>query len=925
MNENLTRFLLTCVLVLNWISSQSQVKFTFRVTVTCNQAPLTWFVQEIEKQAPLRFYFDSVNTDSVRVTLDCKDCPMDQVLQQALHATPLNYYGLPGNRIMVVEKKHIIQPILSPDFFQKSADSTAGAVPGGTLQPKEKAVLSAGVENKLIEIGSASARASQGNIRLTGYIRDQKNGEALAGAVISSVQLPTPVMTDPYGYYSLTLKPGRYTLQISSSGMKPTKREIMIHENGKLDIEVQENIPTLKAITIVAEKNSNIRRMQMGVDKLNIKTIKKVPVLLGEPDILRVVLALPGVTTVSEASTGFNVRGGSADQNLILYNDATIYNPSHLFGFFSAFNPDAVKGVELFKSSIPGKYGGRLASVLEVSGKEGNIKKWSGNGGISPLYSKLTVEGPLDKEKTSILLGGRTTYSNWILRQLDNPVFQNSSASFSDIDLHLNHSINDRNKLDMTLYFSNDKFRLNGDTLFGYGNRNIVLRWKHNFNSRLSMAVSGGWDNYRYSVTGDEGQSTGFKLDYQVNQTHLRAHFSYTPSNRHLIEFGYNGILYNLQPGELQPDSYQSIIKPVTMPRDKGFENAVYVSDRFNINRKFSIDAGLRYSAFTAMGPREVYSYIDGLPRDPSTVTDTSYYGSGEPVKIYHGPEIRLSLRYSLGEHSSLKASYNSLRQYIHLLSNTAAISPTDIWKLCDTYIRPQLGDQLSLGYYLDLQSGVYESSVEFYYKRVRQVLDFKSGASILLNPHLETDVINTRGQAYGAELFIKKTAGKLTGWISYTWSRAQYKSDDSLVIQQINKGQYYPANYDKPHNLNVIANYRFTHRYSFSGNLVYSSGRPITIPVALFYYGGTQRVYYSERNQFRIPDYFRIDLSVTLDGNHRVNQKIHNSWTFGVYNLTGRDNPYSIYFAEENGRIQGYQLSVIGNIVPYITYNFRF
>ncbi|MGL6268149.1 MAG: TonB-dependent receptor, partial [Chitinophagaceae bacterium] len=664
--------------------------------------PFEVFIQKLETQSHYKFHFNPVQLDTLKITKSVQAIPILELLNQVLSGTGFYFTLQSGNRIFILEKKARIIEKIADDFFTAPQTNKINPEPISVSEKIDRTDknLSA-LENKLVEIGLPANNKSAGAIKLTGYIRNIKTGEALAGAVVYTDKDGSAVMTDSYGYYNLTLNPGRFILYVSNTGMKTIRRQILIHESGKFDLSLQEDVPTLKTVVVVAEKNSNIRRMQMGVEKLTAKEIKKVPILLGEPDILRVVMSLPGVTSVSEASTGFNVRGGSADQNLVLYNDATIYNPSHLFGFFSAFNAESVKSVDLYKSSIPSKYGGRLASVLDISGREGNSKEWKGSAGISMLTGKISVEGPIVKDKTSILLSGRTTYSDWLLRQIKNPSYNNSTASFADIDIHLNHSINDRNKLSLTLYGSQDAFQIANDSLFKYGNRNVVLRWRHVFNNKLSMALATGYDTYKYAVSGDAGTPESFRLSFSVSQPHFRAHFSYSPNNRHLIEFGMNSILYQIQPGKYEPKGIQSIVKPFTTPSEKGLENALYISDKYSINSRLSVEGGIRYSFYQYIGPRDVFKYIEGLPRTVSTITDTVSYKNGQVIQKYHGPEFRMAIRYSLNERSAVKASYNSLRQYLHLLSNTAAISPVDIWKLSDSYIKPQLGQQISLGYYL--------------------------------------------------------------------------------------------------------------------------------------------------------------------------------------------------------------------------------
>ncbi|MEP6595795.1 MAG: TonB-dependent receptor plug domain-containing protein, partial [Ginsengibacter sp.] len=652
--------------------------------------------------------------------------------------------------------------------------------------------------------------------------------------------------------------------------------------------------------------------------------IKQVPVVFGEADILRVVLTLAGVKSVGEASTGLNVRGGSTDQNLILFNDATIYNPSHFFGLFSAFNPEVVKDVELYKSSIPAKYGGRLSSVLEINSREGNKKNIAGTAGIGLLTSRLTLEGPLVKDKSSFIIGARTTYANWLLNLLPDQ-YKNSKAGFYDINVNISRQANKNNSLYLTAYLSKDNFNLNSDTSYNYGNNNISLKWKHIFNNKLYALVTAGYDNYKYKISSRTNPVNAYSLGFDINQTNFKTHFNYFVSSKHTIEFGLNNILYKLHPGTYKPVGEKSIVAPDQMSAEQGLESALYVSDKYNVTPELSVEAGVRYSMFNVLGPKSFNEYPKDVPKTEDNILGTTDYGKNKIIKTYQGPELRLSARYAFTSDFSIKAGYNTQRQYIHVLSNTSAMAPTDIWKLSDPNIKPQYGDQVSIGFYKNLKSNTIETSVEVYYKKIKDYLDYKSGAVLVLNHHIETDVINTKGKAYGAELMIKKLTGKLNGWISYTYARTLLKMDDPAAGEVINKGMYYPANSDRPHDVTFISNYKVNHRFSLSLNSTYSTGRPITLPIGRFFYGNSERTLYADRNSNRIPDYFRTDFSMNLEGNHKVHQKTHNSWTIGVYNLTGRKNPYSVYFVSENTVVNGYKLSIFGNPISFLNFNIKF
>ncbi len=911
------------------ISMQLRAQNNHQITGEFNSVRFDEFIREVEKQANFHFYYDSLQCDSLVVNLKATAVPLTVILDRLFQNTDF-HYAIDSDYNVFVTRKYEIHTSLPQGFFESkktksAAPEEADITVTDTRTQKENERLRSSLENKLYDIGVKTNTVGTGSATIAGYVRDIRSGEAMIGAAVYVDNPPIGVVTDQFGYFSFTLPKGRHVLKISSVGMKDTKRQVMLYSDGKLNIELQDYVPTLKTIIVTAEKTSNTRGLQMGVDRLNIRTIKQVPVVFGEADVLRAVLTLPGVTSVGEGSTGFNVRGGSVDQNLVLFNDATIYNPSHFFGFFSAFNPDAVKDADLYKSSIPEKYGGRLSSVLDISTRDGNKKKFTGSGGIGALTSRLTLEGPIDSGRTSFLISGRTTYSDWLLKTIPNDAYSNSSASFYDANLNITHEINPRNNLYLTGYISGDKFRLDSDTAYQYSNKNVNLKWKHIFNNQLNAVFTGGYNRYDYSISSTLNQVNAFKLKFDVNQSDFRADFTYAPSSSHSIDFGLTSVYYLLHPGSYTPNSGQSLVVPKVLDPEQGLESAVYLGDRIRISSKFSVDLGIRYSMFNYLGPHDVYNYPAGEPRQEGNIVDTTSYKSGAVIKTYQGPEYRVSARYLLGDNSSIKISYNTLRQYIHLLSNTTSISPIDSWKLSDPNIQPQFGQQVSLGLYKNFRSNTIEMSVEVYYKKIEHYLDYKSGANLLVNSHIETDVFNTRGKAYGVEVLIKKLTGKLNGWVSYTYSRTLLQQDDPIAGETINNGEYYPANYDKPNVVNFIGNYRFSHRFSISFNVNYSTGRPITLPIALYNLGGSERVYYSNRNEYRIPDYFRTDFSMNIEGNHRIKKLAHSSWSIGVYNITGRKNPYSIYFTSENGHVHGYKLSIFGSAIPFITYNFRF
>jgi hypothetical protein len=535
------------------------------------------------------------------------------------------------------------------------------------------------------------------------------------------------------------------------------------------------------------------------------------------------------------------------------------------------------------------------------------------------------VEGPIVKDKGSFLVGARSTYSDWLLRKIPSSTLSNSDASFYDVNISLNHEFSSKDQVHLSSYLSEDKFKFQSDTSYGYQNKMIALKWRHVFSNRFYGELSSNYSGYNYKITGTKNPVNAFDLSYQIKQSNFKADFNYFLSTKHTVSFGAGSIFYKLSPGTLEPNGENSLINKDALQNEQGIENSIYIGDQFEWNSRLSIYGGLRYSLFMNRGPREVYIYQSDVSRDESSIIDTVHYASGKTIKTYGGPELRLSARYSLTKSSSLKISYNRMRQYLQMLSNTTAIAPTDIWKLADSYVKPLIGDQISIGYYLSSRAKSLELSVEAYYKQMQNFLDYKGGAQLILNHHIETDIINASGKSYGIEFLVKKPIGKLNGWFSYTYSRSLLKTNSNYPTEVINKGEYYPSNYDKPNAFNLIGNYKFNRRFSMSLNVTYSTGRPITLPLAKYEVDGTSRLFYSDRNQYRIPDYFRTDFGINIEGNHKIRKLAHSSWSLSVYNLTGRKNAYSVYFKSEDGIVKGYKLSIFGNPIPTITYNFKF
>ena len=889
-----------------------------KFSLSLTNSPFTELINAIEQKSDFRFYFEPRWADSLQVSISTVDQDLKQILNDVLQPTSYSF-TITINKEVIITQNAILSTLPGGVF-----PSPGNPIDENTnvVSPFDKKVKKSIDEVNVLIIGTRTSTIT-GTAIISGFVKDRSNGEPIPGVSIFQQDPFIGTATDLLGKYSLTLPKGKKIITIQSVGMKTTHRTVMLYGEGKLDIELDEEITPLKEIIVNSDREISVTGLQMGREKLDIRSMRQMPLALGETDVMKIVLTLPGVQTVGEGSNGLNVRGGASNQNLILFNGATIYNPSHLFGFFSTFNPDVLKGLELFKSGLEASMGGRLSAVLDVTSREGNSKKFSATGGISPVTGRLTWEGPIIKNKTSFLLAGRTTYSDWILSRLDSRQFQNSNASFYDLNMNIGHHVNDNNHLTLSGYASRDQFKFNSDTLYQYLDQNSSLKWFHRFNAKLFGELFLTGSDYQFSITSKENPKNAFVLKHSVQQYQVKADFNFIANKKHTLQAGLSSIFYKLKPGSYLPLGDSSIVRPDRIETESGVESAIYAGDNFEVTNKLSVYVGFRYSVYSYLGSKNIFQYNPGSPIEESSIVDTTHYGHGI-IKTYGGLEPRLSARYILGKSSSLKISFGRTRQYIQMLSNNTAISPTDIWKLSDVYIKPQIADQLSIGWFKNFTSGAYEFSTEAYYKNLINTTDFQNGAVLIRNHHLETDVLNAGGKAYGTEFMIKKSAGRLNGWLSYTWSRSLLKVDGIFDIEKVNNGEYYPSNFDKPHAVNLVSNYKLNRRINISLNIVYSTGRPITLPIAKYEMEGVTRVLYSDRNEFRVPDYFRSDISINIEGNHKIKKLAHNSFTIAVYNLTGRRNAYSIFFRSEDAQIKGYKLSIFGQAIPTLTYNFK-
>lgn len=760
----------------------------------------------------------------------------------------------------------------------------------------ENAVL-ATFRNKVYTIGDARTQKGP-RATISGYIRDLATGEPLEAVTVYDERTRTYVQSNKKGFYRITVPTGENKLHFTEFTREDMDLQVVVNGSGTFDVIMKEKVTQLSGAMISSESMAAHRTARIGVETVSMKTISKIPSAFGEGDVIKAVLTLPGVKSVGEASGGFNVRGGAADQNLILFNGGTLYNPSHMFGIFSAFNPDVVEGVELYKSSIPANFGGRISSVLDVKSKDGDPKQVKGSVGIGLLTSRLQIEGPIQKDRTTFVLGGRITYSDWILGLLpDDSGYAGGKAGFSDANLSVTHKADDHNTIRLSGYWSADRFSFSGDTTFRYHNLNASLAWINKPNASRTRTFSAGFDQYGNTLENTFSETEGYTLDTRIDQFWAKLDFERKYRN-HTFIYGGQGMFYHLQGGHMKPAFSTSLVPDHSLPAEKALEGALYFGDTWQAAEKLTVEGGARLNVFAAM----------------------------DPSKIYFGPEFRISGKYAVQDNLSLKAGFNTMRQNIHLISNSSSISPMDTWKLSGEQIKPTTGWQAAAGVYWTVFGSQVDLSAEVYWKQMSNYLDYKSGAKLVMNPDLADDLVTTYGRAYGIELMARKSAGRLNGWVSYTWSRSLLKEMEDRGLAAINAGDWYNAPHDKPHDVKVVANFKLTRRYSFSANLEYATGRPVTIPIGYYRYGGGYRLAYSERNAYRIPDYFRLDLAVNIDPGHYLKALAHASVTIGCYNVTGRKNPYSVYYTTEGGnKVTGHMLSVFATQIPYINLNILF
>jgi len=770
-------------------------------------------------------------------------------------------------------------------------------------------------------------------VTINGYVKDAANGEALIGATVYVKSLGDGAVTNEYGFYSITLAPGQYEISYSYVGFVTQLKIIEVKENLRQDIELAAEAGQLEEVVVTGElEQANAQNTEMSTNKIDIRTILKVPSFFGEADVLRSLQLMPGVSTVGEGASGFNVRGGNVGQNLVLLDEAPVYNTSHLFGFFSVFNPDAVKDVKLYKGAIPSRYGGRLASLLDVRMKEGNSKKFEATGGIGTVFSRLAIEAPIVKDKASFIVAARRSYIDVVARPFTDIFDDGAALNFYDLTLKTNYNINKKNRIYLSGYFGRDVFLFDKRQGFNWGNATTSFRWNHLYSDKLFSNVTMLFSKYDYKLQFGETDLDKFTWNSSIKNFILKPEFTWFLNSQNEVTFGGEAIYYTFEPANAVGVT-NGVTSDISVPQRYNLEMSAFMGNNQRITDALSVDYGLRFSHFRYLGPGESYVFNDTVPGLRRTLKETTTYERGETIASYSNLQPRASFKWQVTPVNSIKGSYNRMVQYLHLISNTTASNPLDVWTPTTNNIKPELADQFTLGYFSDIGAKrMWEASVEVYYRQTQNQIDYIDGADLLINKLIEGVLLGGKGRAYGAEFYLQKKTGRLNGWVSYTLAKTELK------VNGINHFEWYPTRFDQRHNLKVAAFYDLSKRWSVSGNFILTTGTPTTFPTSRYV---VQNILiplnaFDSRNNVRIPAYHRLDISFKLEGRETKKgkpRKNHDYWMFSVYNVYGRKNPFSIYFSQKDERVpmglspdsQATQLAIVGTVIPSISYNFKF
>lgn len=887
-----------------------------KVSIHLENASFEKLVEEIESQSSARVLFKAAWVEDWIININKPSIAVKDLLIEISKEKGMSFGEL-GDFYVLIPEGQLINRLPSYQFDRelKEEDIKTDQISNAFLKGRKADLVH-------IVVGKRKPGSQVTKVSVKGRLFESGNNNPIEGATIFLPELQKGAVSDSKGVFLFEIPIGKYDAKIECLGMEEANCQLEVLSSGDFELEMFKSNIDMKEVIVYGDRQMSMRDKDPGIEKVKVKEIKKLPRMMGESDIIKVSELMPGIISVGEGAAGLNVRGGGFDQNAFYFNHVPIYNTSHMFGFFPAFNSDVINDFSIYKGYIPAKYGGKISSIFDINVRNGNKNNYTAHGGISPVAANLTIEGPIKKDTASVLISGRSSYSDWILSRIDDYVIRNSKASFYDIIFSANLDL-PKTQVNIFGYHSQDYFKLHNINTYWYSNTGVSAKLGHNFKNKLrgDFIVSGS--SYQFKTVDQQLASLAYEHEFKVNQYDLKADFQRNINEKHHLNFGLNFVGYQLDRGHINPFGEESLQAPLDLGSEQAMEASFYISDKFQITPLLELNAGFRFSTYAAFGPKTVYKYFENGPKEPENISDSIVFGSNEPIQWYYFPELRAALNYQTDELGSVKFSFNQMHQNIFMLNNTITIAPNSQWKLADYHLKPSRSYQFSLGVFRNLARGGWEFSAEAYYKHTNNYTEFKDGADFLGTPLVETSVLQGLQRSYGFEFMIKRSRKKLEGWLAYTYSRSLIHVDGGESWNQINQGNIYPSNFDIPHVINAIINYHFSKRVTFSTTFTYQTGKPSTFPTGYYFIEGQPYLDYSARNEYRIPDYFRTDVSLTIEGNLRKKKILHSSLVFSVYNLTGRDNPYSVYFTKEEVRVVSYQYSVIG--VPIFTASWIF
>ena len=881
----------------------------------------TEFCNEVLRQTSVKIYYKDDWVNNLRVNLDTDSISVLSAVKMVIEGSGLELSVWQNDLVLLPGEKlftdlPLYEQIANPNAVIKQKEQPVTETEERYITGRKQGVI------RTLTIGQPGINNGNARATVLGRVLDDETGEPINYVSVYIAEIKNGVVSDLTGFFTLALSPGKYNVQIQYVGYETEKYLLEVLSPGSFTVRMKKTAFQMKEVVVSGERQTDIRIKDPGLDKISIKSIRSLPMMMGERDILKVSGTLPGIVSVGEGSAGLNVRGGGFDQNAFYINRIPVYNTSHLFGFFPSFNSDIVKDFSIYKGHIPAQYGGRLASVFNITTRQGNRQRSTAHGSLSPFIGNIVLEGPLKKDTASFLLSARSSYSDWLLSTIKDTTINASSAKFNDFSGGVNWDFKNT-QTSLFVYHSYDHFRLSTINTYDYSNSGASLIVGHTYRNSLRGELALVGSRYIFSTVDKLQISSAYQHSYEMNHYEMRAAFKQRFDDMHSLEYGVDFVLYKLNRGTVLPYGEKSLLSKLILGKDSGIESSWFISDSYDVTTWLNLNLGFRYTLFTPIGPVTTYTYSQGEPLDVLYITDTLNFGTNKPIRWYHEPDLRLAVNLETDKDGSVKLAFNQMHQNLFMLNTNISIAPNTQWKLADYHLLPSQSNQISLGVFRSLIKNGLETSLEVFYKRTRNYPEFKDGADFLRNPLVETSVLQGKQKSYGIEFNLKRSGRRLEGWFSYTFSRSLIQVNGEHSWNKINNGDIFPANYDIPHSLNVVLNYNLSRRVILSSIITYQTGRPTTYPESIYFIGSVPYLDYSKRNAYRIPYYLRTDFSLTLEGNLKKNKILHSSLIMNIYNVSGRRNPNSVYFISENGRIRSYLYSVIG--VPIFTATWLF